>query len=300
MTDLLKLHGATLLNLTCMLAACIVPLIMFGSAEAGEHTGRIYKAVKFGMVRGDQSIVEKYKMLKELGYDGVESDSPGGPDKDEEAAASRETGLPIHGMVGSIHWHTRLSDPDPEVRAKATAGLRTAIIDAHRVGGTAVLLVPGQVNDPENENHDQVWQRSIVEIRKVLPLASRLGIHVLVENVGNGFCHDPHQFAAYIDEIDSPWVGVYFDIGNVKFVRKFGKPEDWIRILGRRIVKLDVKDWGQTNGFCKIGDGDVDWPEVRAALREIRYTGWATAEVAGGDRERLKEIAERMDRVLGL
>jgi L-ribulose-5-phosphate 3-epimerase len=297
MIDIFKLHGALLVNVSAVLVAGMVLLMLFGSAEAGQHTGRIYKAVKFGMIGGDQSLVEKFTLLKELGYDGVEMSSPGGADKQAAAAASRETGLPIHGMVGSIHWHTRLSDPDPQVRAKATAGLRTAIIETHRVGGTAVLLVPGQVNDAENENHEQVWQRSIVEIRKVLPLASRLGIHVLVETVWNGFCHDPHQLAAYIDEIDSPWVGVYLDIGNV---RKFGKSEDWIRILGRRIVKLDVKDWGKKQGFCKIGDGDVDWPQVRKALKDIRFTGWATAEVAGGDRKRIKEIAERMNRALDL
>ena len=101
----------------------------------------------------------------------------------------------------------------------------------------------------------------------------------------------------YLDEIDSPWVGAYFDIGNV---RKFGPSEDWIRTLGRRIVKLDVKDWGRGNGFCKIGDGDVNWPEVRAALGEIGFTGWSTAEVRGGDRERLADVAQRMNNVLGL
>ena len=297
MTNIRKLHGPGLLNIVGALAVGVAVLTLCGSSAADQHTGRIYKAVKFGMVGGDASLVDKFKLLKDLGFDGVELSSPGGADKQEAGDASRAAGLPIHGMVGSIQWHTRLSDPDPEVRAKSLAGLRTAIIDVHAVGGSAVLLVPGQVNDPEHENHDQVWQRSIVEIRKVLPLASRLGVHVLVENVWNGFCHDPHQLAAYIDEIDSPWVGVYFDIGNV---RKFGKPEDWIRILGRRIVKLDVKDWHKTKGWCKIGDGDVDWPRVRQALRDIRYTGWATAEVAGGDRKRLQEIAERMDRALGL
>ena len=297
MALLLEQHGRVLLNLGGVLAVGVALLMLSSSTAAGQHTGRIFKAVKFGMIRGDQSIAEKFKLLKDLGYDGVEMSSPGGADKQAALAASRQTGLPIHGMVGSIHWQTRLSDPDPEVRAKATEGLRTAIIETHRVGGSAVLLVPGQVKDPEHENHDQVWQRSIVEVRKVLPLASRLGIRILVENVWNDFCYDPHKLAAYIDEIDSPWVGVYFDIGNV---RKFGKPEEWIRVLGRRIVKLDVKDWGKANGWCKIGDGDVDWPAVRQALHDIRFTGWATAEVAGGDRDRIKEIAERMDRALDL
>ena len=65
-------------------------------------------------------------------------------------------------------------------------------------------------------------------------------------------------------------------------------------------VPLDIKDWGQSNGFCKIGDGDVDWAAVRVALDEIGFTGWAAAEVGGGDRDRLADISRRMDHVLSL
>ncbi len=274
-------------------------------ASTGEHRGRIYKSVKFGMVRGKLSIQQKFEMLKELGYDGVELNSPGGCNKKAALAASQAVGLPIHGAVDSIHWGTRLSDPNPAVREKGRAGLETAVRDTHLVGGSSVLLVPGRVGNKEKENQEQVWERSIEQIRKVLPLSSRLGIHILIENVWNGFCYvhggpdnqTADKLAEYLDAINSPWVGSYFDIGNHQ---KYGKPADWIRTLGRRIVKLDVKGWGKKNGFCKIGDGDVDWADVRKALKEIGFSGWATAEVGGGGKERLKEIAERMDRALGL
>lgn len=164
------------------------------------------------------------------------------------------------------------------------------------MGGDSVLLVPGRVAG-ENETHDHVWNRSIEQIRLVLPLASRLGVRILIENVWNGFCETPEKFRDYLDEINSPWVGAYFDIGNV---RKFSPSENWIRVLGKRIVKLDVKDWSKKNGFCKIGDGDVNWPEVCKALDEIAFRGWCTAEVGGGKKERLNDIAERMNRVLRL
>ena len=199
-----------------------------------------------------------------------------------------------------------MSDPSPETRAKALSGLLTAIRESHFVGGTAVLLVPGSATDPQTENQEQVWERSIEQIRKALPVAARLGIHILIENVWNRFCYDhdgPNNqsadlLAKYIDEINSPWVGVYFDIGNHQ---KYGKPADWIRTLGRRIVKIDVKEWGQKGGFgSPIGEGDVDWADVRKALGETRFTGWSTAEVRGGDRRRIKEVAARMDRALGL
>jgi len=248
------------------------------------------------------TVRDRFALLKELGYDGVELDSPGGPDIDEAVNASREIGLPIHGVVDSIHWNVRLSDPDPDVRTRAVEGLQTAIRDSHAYGGSSVLLVPGRVAHPENENHDQVFARSIEGIRACLPLAAKLGIHILIENVWNGFCylHDgpndqtADRLAQYLDEINSPWVGAYFDIGNHQ---KYGKPAEWIRTLGRRIVKLDVKDWGVEAGWAKIGEGDVIWPEVCDALREIGFAGWATAEVGGGSRERLEEIKAGMERV---
>ena len=273
--------------------------------STGELAGRVYKSIKFGMFAEEISVPEKFRLLKEMGFDGVELSSPVGENLPEMVAASRRYDLPIHGVVDGIHWSTRLSDPSVEVREKGLQGLLTAIRDAHSLGGTAVLLVPGAVNADKNETHDDVWERSIVQIRRALPLASRLGVHILIENVWNGFLYEPDgpdnqtadQLADYIDEIASPWVGVYFDIGNHQ---KYGKPAEWIRTLGPRIVKLDVKEWGKENGFSKIGDGDVDWPAVRKALVDIRFTGWSTAEVSGGDRNRMREIAERMDRVLGL
>jgi len=210
----------------------------------------------------------------------------------------------VHGVVDSIHWNQRLSDPDPEVRRKGVSGLETAIRDAHAYGASSVLLVPGRVANAETENQEQVFERSVAGIRHVLPLASELGIHILIENVWNGFCYQHNgpsdqtadALADYLDAIGSPWVGSYFDIGNHQ---KYGNPAQWIRTLGRRIVKLDVKDWGVQPGFSKIGDGDVDWAAVRESLAAIRFDGWATAEVGGGGEERLAEILERMHRNLG-
>ncbi|REJ66988.1 MAG: sugar phosphate isomerase/epimerase [Planctomycetota bacterium] len=274
------------------------------TAAPGRPPRKIYKAVKWGMVQGDMSVLEKFELQRKLGFDGAEMNAPlhskATYDQAEVLSASQATGLPIHGVVDSWHWVYRLSSPDPEMRAKGREGLTRAIKDSHHYGGSTVLLVPGRVTG-DDENHDHVWQRSIEEIRKVLPLASRLGIRILIENVWNGFCEKPEQARDYIDEIDSPWVGYYFDIGNHQ---KFGPSHEWIRVLGRRIVKLDAKDWGKDKGGsgfdCKLGEGDVDWKEVRRALDDIGYTGWATAELAGGDEAYLADVSARMDQVFGL
>ena len=171
------------------------------------------------------------------------------------------------------------------------------------VGGNTVLLVVGHGKDgPE----DEIWKRSIENISKALPLAAELGMYIAIENVWNQFLYnhggDANQSAAkfvkYVDELNSPWVGMQFDIGNHW---KYGSMGDWIRQLGKRIVKLDVKGFSRANNkFTKIGEGDLDWADVRKALREIGFIGWCAAEVGGGNMQRLKEISANMDRVFQL
>lgn len=255
---------------------------------------RIYKSVKWSMIQEQASVKEKFALMKKLGFDGMELESPIGLDVAEVRAASEATEMPVHGVVNMKHWQVRLSSPEPKVRERSIKVLKKCLRESADFGGDSVLLVPGKVGG-KDETHDQVWQRSIASIRQTLPLASRLGVRILIENVWNGFCETPELMRDFIDEINSPWVGCYFDIGNVQ---KFSPSAQWIRTLGSRIVKLDVKDWGKQTGFCKIGDGDVDWPEVRVALEEIDFTGWCTAEVNGGGRDRLEEIGTRIDQYL--
>ena len=254
----------------------------------GEFRGKIYKSVKYG----GRVNLKRLRALKALGFDGVEGSAPG-MDLEGLRQACAEVDLPMHGVVYNKHWKMRLSSPDPKVREIGRKGLEDAIRESKAVGGSSVLLVPGAVKGAD-ENHDQVWTRSITEIRKVLPLASRLGIRVLIETVWNGFCYKPEQFRDYIDAIDSPWVGAYYDIGNMQ---KFAPSHEWIRVLGSRTVKLDVKDWGVKNGFCPLGQGDVDWKAVRRELAKIDFSGWVTREGSdGGD----DKTARLMDELLGL
>ena len=289
--------------ITTSAAAATASTLLADHHEKGEKKKdhKILLSLKCGMCRDGKTLEEKFKLLQDLGYDGVELDSPGGQNKAEAKAASDKLNFPIHGVVDSIHWHTKLSDPSAEVREKGLQGLLTAIRESHQVGGNSVLLVPGTVGG--KVTHQQAWDRSLAEIQKALPLAARLGVHIIIENVWNNMFYDPKgdnkqsadQLAKYIDEANSPWVGSYFDIGNHQ---KFGKPAEWIRTLGKRIVKLDVKDWGIKAGFSKIGGGDVDWPEVRKAVADIGFTGWATAEVGGGNKARCAEVLANMQKHL--
>ncbi len=270
-------------------------------ARAEEKPKMMKKAVKWGMIQLDGSVLDKFKLLKQLGFDGVELDAPSNLNKDEVLKARDETGLPIHGVVDSAHWRDTLSHPDPEVRARGTAALEQALRDAKTYGATTVLLVPAMVN--KEVSYADAYTRSQAEIKKVLPLAGELGIKIALENVWNSFLLSPLEEARYLDELDSPQVGAYFDVGNVL---RYGWPEQWIRVLGKRILKTDIKEFslkkmaeeGLGKGFqVELLDGDCDWPAVMKALREVGYQGWGTAEIPGGGPERLKKIAGLMDKI---
>ena len=279
-------------------ASVLAPSVLCGATPAGPFAGRIYKAVKVSMIREKVPLLEMFKLSKEVGFDGISLFAPDRFDLRETIEARDKTGLMVHNVNNAVHWQKRLSDPDREVRAESLDAMKRAIEFAHAVGASSILQVIGKVTDPEKENHEQVWERSVAEIRKALPLAAKLGVRILCENVGNGFCEDPKLWARYLDELASPWVGAFFDVGNH---HELGGADHWIRTLGTRIVKLDIKDHDSTAGRnCNLFEGDVDWAKVREELAQLEFTGWATAEVQGGDRERLREVAQRMDKALGL
>jgi L-ribulose-5-phosphate 3-epimerase len=272
-------------------------------AAAPAAQPRIRYAVKWGMIRGGGTVLEKFQLLRRLGYDGVELDSPGGPPAAEVRAAMKATGIDVPGVVDSVHWNKPLSDPGESVRDEGRQALEQAIRDCKDYGGTSVLLVPAVVS--KRVGYAEAYRRSQEEIRKVLPLATDLGIVIAIENVWNNFLLSPVEAARYIDEFESPGIAWHFDVGNIV---NYGWPEDWIRTLGSRIVRLDVKEFSRTKrddeglwkGFAvEIGDGDCDWPAVNAALDEVGYRGWACAEVGGGDESRLADVLARMRRVLG-
>lgn len=258
------------------------------------------KAVKWGMVQVKGSVLEKFKLLKELGFDGVELDAPGGPPVEEVLAAIKETGLDVPGVVDSVHWGKPLSDPNEEVRAEGVKALTAAIEYCAAIGGTSVLLVPAVVKG--DVTVEQAWERSIPEIKKVLPTAEKLKIEILIENVWNNFLTDPKSMAKFIDDCGSPLVGAHFDVGNTV---RYSPPHEWVPVLGKRIKKLDIKDYKLVekggdlgSGFrAKLLEGSVDWPQVMKELRAIGYFGWGTAEIQGGDREWLTDVAARMDKI---
>jgi hexulose-6-phosphate isomerase len=283
--------------------AAVATASLLPAADAKQP--RLRKAVKYSMIAAGKTVRDKFDVAKKLGFEGVEMDSPSGVNRYAALKAQDATGIKMHGVIDSIHWTFPLSSPDAGVREEGLAGLETALHDAKLFGSDTVLLVPGVVN--KDATYEQCWERSTAEVKKVLPLAEKLKVKIAFETVWNNFITKPEQLVEYVDQFKSEWAAAYFDISNM--IRYGVPPAEWVRKLGKRMVKFDFKGYnGDTatkandpgKGWCKIGEGTEDWPEVLKALGEVGYDGWATSEVGGGDEKVLTDIAERMDKVLGL
>jgi L-ribulose-5-phosphate 3-epimerase len=261
----------------------------------------IRKAIMWGTVEVKGSVLEKMKAVKAAGFEGAEMNSH--MDQDEVVRARDEAGLVIPSLCGAQHWDKPLSHPDPKVREEGLAALKQTLRDAKRYGASSVLLVPAVVN--KEVNYADAYTRSQAEIRKAVPLAEELGVKIAIENVWNQFLLSPLEAARYVDEFDSPAVGWHFDVGNII---NYGWPEQWVRILGKRIQKLHIKEFsrkrrdneGLRKGFdVPLLEGDDDWPAVMKALDDVQYSGWAMTEQPGGDTpEGLADLATRLGKIL--
>jgi hexulose-6-phosphate isomerase len=266
------------------------------AAAAAKKPG-IRKGVLLGMLPKEMSYADRCKLAVDVGFQELECPTI---EDDREAAEIKKAAdaakLPIHSVMNMAHWKFPLSSGDPEVIAQSMKGMETSLRNAHFWGADCVLLVPAVVN-PETPYKD-AWTRSQQQIRKLIPLAEKYKVVIGVEDVWNKFLLSPVEFAQYVDSFRSPWLRAYFDVGNIVF---YGYPQDWIRTLGNRIVKLHFKDFryrkGQTE-WVNLRDGDINWPEVHKALNEIAFAGTATVELRGGDREYLADVSKRVDLIL--
>ncbi len=273
------------------------------SSEGSARKRPIRKAIMWGTVGLTGSVAEKMKAVKEAGFEGVEMNSH--MDQDEVVRARDENGLIIPSVCGAHHWEKPLSHPDPKVREEGLEALKQTLRDAKRYGASSVLLVPAVVN--KEVSYQDAYTRSQAEIRKAVPLAEELGVKIAIENVWNQFLLSPLEAARYVDEFNSPAVGWHFDVGNII---NYGWPEQWIRILGKRIQKLHIKEFsrkrrdkeGLWKGFdVPLLEGDDDWPAVMKALDEVGYSGWAMTEQGGGDTpEGLRDLSTRFGKILSL
>lgn len=285
------------------MASAFLTVVPFpGFPVAGSALQRnLKKGIMWGSIGTGKTVLEKFQAAKLAGFDGVEVDSH--LDRNEVLRSRESTGLKIHSVCDSRHWKLLLSSPDPKVREDGVEALKVALEDASVFGSDAVLLVPGRVT--ESVSYDECWNRSVEEIKKAIPTAEKLNVKIAIENVWNNFLLSPMEAVRYIDQFQSPFVGAYFDCGNIL---AYGWPEQWIKILGKRIAKVHIKEYsrkiadteGKSAGFkVKLREGDVNWSAVMKALDETGYQGWTGIEMPGGDTpEGLKDLCDRLKLIL--
>jgi len=257
----------------------------------------IKKGLVFDMVPANLSYADRFKLVRDAGFEVVQALTE--PDERKAGAmkqAADAASIRIDSVMNVDHWQYPLSSSDPAVVEKSLAGMHTSLHNAKLWGSDVVLLVPAVVN-PQTSYRD-AWTRSQAQIRKLIPLAEELKVVIAIEEVWNRFLLSPLEMVQYIGEFHSPWVQAWFDVGNVVL---YGYPQDWIRTLGKRIVKVHLKDFKRTeNGYAwvNLGDGDVDWPAVRQAFGDIGYAGSVIAELEQGDATYLRDVSRRIDRLL--
>lgn len=260
---------------------------------------------------------EAFERARAAGFDGIELGinaqgwvglPPPFDEPDRAAQLARGVGveLPSVSGPGILDLFPRETEEVlPEIVARVDQGCQAA----RALGATAMLQIPGFVQimwDPESPviPYDVAWERALTIYRALAPVAERHGVTLCVENVWNRFLLSPREMREFVDAVGSPAVRVYFDIGNVVVS---GFPEQWLRILGPRIERIHLKDFrasvGTLDGFVMLLEGDVNWAEVMAAVREIGYDGYLTAEYGPyrhGPETLLAHLSASMDRIIAL
>ncbi|MBZ5515293.1 MAG: sugar phosphate isomerase/epimerase [Acidobacteriia bacterium] len=281
-----------------VVAACAGSLPAPLAAEpAPPPTGKLIIGVVWGMLPEKLSIADRFKLAADAGFQAVEAYTTEDAKAAEEIKkAAEDAKVRITSVMNQAHWKFPLSSGDPAAVKKGMDGMRTSLHNAQLWGADAVLLVPAVVD--AQTSYQDAYTRSQTHIRELLPLAQELKVRIALEEVWNKFLLSPLEFRSYIDEFKSPWVKAYFDVGNVLL---FGYPQDWIRTLGKRIVKIHLKDFKRERNsyqWVNLGEGDVDWAEVRRALGEIGYAGTVSAELEAGDLAYLSDVRKRIDRLV--
>lgn len=242
----------------------------------------------------DECTMEKrMELAAKAGYDGFEflyevegyvgmNQSDGHLKEVRKRAAG--LGLEIPSLVGVHYEGFSIASAETENANEARERVKRLLHAASVLGADTVLLVAGRcesTRDNPGGQYDRVYDNSLASVKLLANAARDEGVKIGIEPVWSKFLLSPIELRAFIDAAESPWVGAYFDTGNIMI---WGFPEQWIRILGKRMFKCHFKDFrrsvGTGGGFVDLLAGDVDFPEVMAAFREIGYDDYCTCEVS--------------------
>lgn len=252
------------------------------------------KGINYWSYPGDPSLDDFFASAKRDGFESVEPaigdtgelnlDVTQSFCEDAVARASAQ-GLQIKTMASGTYWGYNLASAEKSDRDKALSALEKMLRITRWFGADTLLVIPGAVDvffmpEVAVQSYDVVWSRAVEGLTEALPVAADCKVNIGIENVWNKFLLSPMEMVHFIDSFDSPWIGSYFDVGNIM---PYGHPDQWIRILGDRVKAIHVKDFklsvGTADGFVDLCEGDVPWGRVMSAVRDTGYEGPLTAEM---------------------
>ena len=271
-----------------------------------DHQSKIYKkGISYYMIKEELSVMDKFKLVKDLGFDGIEVNTPLDLPFDDMLKARDKTGVEISSVVNKDHWSKPLSDPNDDIRQYIIQSISKSLDQVKLLGGDTVLVVPGVVN--EKVSYEQAWNTALKSIRDLIPDVERTQMKIGLENVWNNFILSPLEAKRFVEEINHPLIGWYFDVGNVL---RYGWPEHWIETLNHHIFKVHIKEFsrdimnkqGLSKGFsAPLTEGDINWESVMSALKGINYKNdWLILELGAQDRNGLLDYSKRLDKIIAL
>lgn len=290
-------------SLGILAATSLSSNVIGNTFKVNSNSLKIKKGLGFWMIKEELSLLDKFKLVKDLGFDGIEFNSPLDLPLKDLLEARDKTGVEIPSTVNKDHWGKPISDPDPAIRQFTIDSMARSLEQTKELGGDTVLLVPGVVSD--TVSYKTAYDNALDSIRKMIPHAEKTGVKIALENVWNNFILSPIEAKDFLDKIDHPLVGWYFDLGNIL---RYGWPDHWLEVLGDKVFKLHVKEYskkimneqGLGKGFnVELTQGDVNWSQVMKTIKDINYKGqYMTLEVNGGDRTVLKKLSDQLDTII--
>ena len=265
-----------------------------------------------GGVEAKKPLIEAMQQAKGLGFDAIElciaadgvlTHNTTQAECENIAAAAEKIGIEISSVASGQSWAWSPSANDPNIRKKIIDFTAKALQITKWMGTDAYLLVPGTVDvffNPDSEviPYDLCYERASEAVKQLIPVAEETGVAIGIENVWNKFLLSPLEMRDFIDSFNSEMVTAYFDIGNVLLT---GYPDQWIRILGKRIKRVHVKDFKHNvitdEAFVNLLEGDVDFDAVLKALEEVGYDGYVTAEILFSEESGPEKTAKAMKKI---
>ncbi|MEN6384524.1 MAG: sugar phosphate isomerase/epimerase family protein [Phycisphaerales bacterium] len=257
-------------------------------------------------------IIDAMRQAKELGFDAIElciasqgvlTDQTSKEECQQIVDQSKKIGIKIASIASGESWGKSPTANDGKTRQAIVDFTKKALQVTNWLSTDAYLFVPGAVDvfflpDAEVIPYDICYERAKEAVKQILPIAEKVGVSLAIENVWNKFLLSPLEMRDFIDIFKSNYVGSYFDVGNVLLT---GYPEQWIKILGKRIKRVHIKDFkksaGTAEGFVDLLEGDVNFENIKKELASINYNGFVTAEMIPYSPGRPEKTAKAMKKI---